>query len=160
MKKNECTIFVSDESYGDVWTPCLCPICRGFLPKDFPIGRQFQCRKCGAVLETLPTSDPDLNDDEQDDEMEFGGMICKVPDYSVKIAIRKYPRPARIRKHRTDRWALGIGFSRLVWKDKNGEFILMDGERISLEDPRILKFTDRKSRARAKQIRSLPVDLK
>ena len=147
MEKNECTIFGSGEGYdGEGWIPCRCPRCNGFLPQDFPIGRQFQCRKCGAVLETLPEYDPELDDDEQDEEMEFGGMICKVPDYAVKIEIRKYPRTPRIRKHRTDRWALGIGFSRLVWKDKNGEFILISGERISVEDPRILKFTDRESR--------------
>lgn len=145
MKENECTLFASGDCYEE-WIPCRCPNCKGFLPGHFPLSGQFQCKKCGAVLETLPNSDPDLDEDEQDSDMEFGGMICKVPDYAVKIEIKKYPRPPRIRKHRTDRWALGIGFSRLVWKDREGKFITIAGERIYLDDPRILKITDKKHR--------------
>lgn len=138
--ERQCTIFVSNEGYApDEVGLCHCPKCKGYLPSDFAIGRQFQCKKCGAVLETLPTSDPDLADDEQDEEMEFGGMICVVPDYAVKIELKPYPRPRRVRRHRTDRMARGLGFYRRVWKNVNGEFVIYEGERIPIDDPRILE---------------------
>lgn len=132
---NECTEFMTDGD--DDWPLCRCPSCNGFLPRSFPIGEQFQCKRCGAVLETLP-SIPDDPDEEEDTDMEFGGRICKVPDVAVKILVVKYPRPPRKRKHRTDKWALGEKFSRRVWKDRDGEFINVAGERIELNDSRIL----------------------
>ncbi len=56
-----------------------CPGCGGFLPSDFPTYRQFKCRKCGRTLECLPT-------DDEDQDMEFGGKLCLVPEYAVKEA--------------------------------------------------------------------------
>lgn len=122
----------------DNWTPCRCPSCKGFLIRDFPIGKQFQCKKCGTVLETLP-SRPDDPDEPEDTDMEWGGQICKVPDVAVEILVLKYPRPPRKRKHRTGKWAVGDKFNRRVWKDRDGEFINVAGERVELNDSRILK---------------------
>lgn len=133
-----CTNFMVGDS--DELGLCRCPSCSGFLPSSFPIGisKQFQCKKCGAVLETLPSSVEDP-DDEEDSDMEWGGRICEVPTYAVKILTVQYPRPRKPRRRKkTDRWAMGVNFSRRVWRDKNGEFITIP-ERIALDDPRILK---------------------
>jgi len=54
-----------------------CPGCGGFLPKDWPIHIQFNCKKCGKTLEALP------NDDD-DQDMEFSGKLCIVPEYAVQ----------------------------------------------------------------------------
>ncbi len=143
----QCTEFVCNGSMSeDDWVPCRCPKCNGFLPRDFSLGKQFQCRRCGAVLETLPSLvgkmglDPET---EGDPDMEWGGRICFVPGYAVKIETEKFPRPPRDRKHFTDRWARGDGFSRRVWRDKKGEFINVAGERLELTDPRILEVHSR-----------------
>lgn len=144
---SECTEFVVIDC--DDWVPCRCPSCKGFLTRDFPLGKQFQCKKCGSILETLPAR-PDDPDEEEDTDMEWGGRICKVPHYAVKIEVKKYPRAPRNRKHRTRKWALGEKFSRRVWKDKNGNFINVNGERIELTDSRILKIHEGLKRARKK----------
>ena len=139
---DKCTDFGIWEGPEEEWTPCRCPACKGFLPKDFPLGPQFQCRKCGTVLETLP-SRPENPNDEEDTDMEFGGRICPVPGYAVKIETEKFPRPPRDRKHFTNMWARGEKFTRRVWTDKKGEFINVAGERIELTDPQILEVHSR-----------------
>jgi len=134
-----CTEFVME---GDDLDLCRCPGCQGFLPRDFPIAKQFQCKRCGAVLETLP-SPVDDPDGEEDSDMEFGGRICEVPDVAVKIITLQYPRPRIPRRHKTNKWASGEKFIRRVWKDVNGEFITIAAPgsryRIALDDPRILR---------------------
>ena len=146
MSEVSCTNFVTDRDPED--TPlCRCPSCSGFLPRAFPIGKQFQCKKCGAVLETLPSpvEDPD---EEEDSDMEFGGRICEVPDAAVKILVVQYPRPRRDRKHKTSKWALGEMFARRVWEDKDGEFITVSAPgrpyRVALDDPMILRIVEDK----------------
>ena len=140
-----CTQFIVWDDY-DCWTPCRCPACGGFLPRDFPIGNQFQCRKCGQVLETMPNSDPDLEDDEQDDDMEHSGRICAVPDYAIKIEVIDFKELRKQRKgkrkKKTNKWALGIGFSRKVWIKDGIEFIEIEGETIPLDDPRINRIVE------------------
>lgn len=136
--KVSCTNFTIID-YDD-WTPCRCPECGGFLPKDFPMGEQFLCRRCGAVLETLPS--PVEEDDEEDTDYERGGRICLVPDYAIKISTELPPKPLRQRKKKTDKWAMGVGFARRVWKDEKGEFVEVYPERIGLDDPRILQVVE------------------
>ncbi len=158
-----CTRFVEGEC--DEWCPCRCPECGGYLPGDFIVdeGVQFQCHSCGAVLEIIyDPPDPELVEIWKEEhsgilyEMGFlpvpeykasfspGGRICVVPNYAVKIervdykALRK-DRPPR--KHATEMWALGLGFSRRVWRDKNGEFITINGERLNIGDNRISVIT-------------------
>ena len=99
----DCSGFMVGDSF-DEWTPCHCPKCGGFLPQYFPTdGSQFKCKKCGAILETIPNMQDavengmleDLKEDieegewNQDDIDEavmegYGGKICLVPDYAVK----------------------------------------------------------------------------
>jgi len=142
MNEVSCTDFVME---GDELDLCRCPACSGFLPRHFPIGGQFQCKRCGAVLETLP-SPVDDPDEEEDSDMEFGGRICEVPDYAVKILVVPYPRPREPRRHKTNKWAIGEKFIRRVWKDVKGEFITIAAPgsryRVALDDPRILRITE------------------
>ena len=138
-EQKACTNFTIID-YDD-WDPCRCPECKGFLPKDFPIGGQFLCRKCGSVLETLP-SPVDDSDEDEDSDMEFGGIICKVPDYAIKISTELSPKALRHRKKKTNKWAMGVGFARRVWKDKGGEFVEVYPERIELDDSRILQVVE------------------
>jgi len=131
-----CTTFIVVE-YGEEWSPCRCPACKAFLPRDFPLGAQFQCRRCGAVLETLPspTEDPD---DPEDIDYEFGGRICVVPKDCITIEVEPITRLAQPRRHATNKVAVTLlGFERRVWVDSDGEFIKINGVRINLGDPLI-----------------------
>jgi len=155
-----CTIFSTGDYDGDEWVPCRCPKCKGYLPQDFPDeeGIQFQCRRCGTILEII-LDPPEPEEVEWWNEQHSGiiyelglepipeyepeynsGRICVVPDYAVRIekvdykALRK-TLPSR--KHATDGWAYGLGFSRRVWRDKVGEFIMINGERLGIGDSRI-----------------------
>lgn len=75
--------------------------------------------------------------------MEFGGMICEVPEYAVKILVVQYPKPRSPRRHKTNKWAVGEKFIRRIWKDVNGEFITIAAPgsryRVTLDDPRVLR---------------------
>jgi hypothetical protein len=98
-ERDNCTGFVLGD-WTEEWAryhPCHCPKCGGFLPSSFPTdGKQFTCKKCGSVLETIPNSPDDefVKELEEDgfeqweiDEMtmeNYGGRICLVPDYAVK----------------------------------------------------------------------------
>ena len=138
---SQCTEFMVGD-YDEASTLCRCPNCKGYLPRDFPIGKQFLCRRCGAVLETIPSpiDDPDI---EEDTDYEFGGRICLVPGYAVKIDTTLPPKPVRQVKRKTKLWAMGLGFSRRVWKDRDDKkFIEIEGERIEVEDPRILRIVN------------------
>ena len=140
---SQCTEFMVGD-YDEASTLCRCPHCQGYLPRDFPIGKQFLCRRCGAVLETIPSpiDDPDI---EEDTDYEFGGRICLVPGYAVKIDTTLPPKPRHMRKRKTNLWAMGAGFSRRVWEDRDGkQFIEIGPERIELEDPKILQVTEEK----------------
>jgi len=81
--------------------------------------------------------------------MEFGGRICEVPDIAVKMLVVQYPRPRKPRRRKkTGRWAMGVNFSRRVWRDKEGEFITVSAPgrpyRVSLDDPMILRIVEEK----------------
>jgi len=137
----QCSLFVTESEDN---RPCTCPKCKGFLPRDFPIAKQFQCRKCGSVLETIPHN-PYADEDDQDDlteDYEYGGKICIVPEYAVKIPIINYidlrkQNPNRPKK-KTGKWALGEGFSRMIWIRNGIEFIEIGYETLQIADPRIL----------------------
>jgi len=90
-----CVEFIQDD-WGDGYDVptyatllrCPNPKCRAWLPRDFPVGSQFKCKKCGSVLETIPNTD---NIEEEEEEMDddeiyeyYGGKICLVPEYAVK----------------------------------------------------------------------------
>ena len=146
MTGEYCTDFSWGDYDYDEWSPGTCPKCKGFLPKDFPNeeGVQFQCKKCGAVLEIVKDPDEveeDMKELDPDWEPTFwSGRICLVPDYAVKIEkvdFNELRKNRPIRKHMTPDWAYGLGFSRRVWKDKDGEFITINGERLNLGDNRI-----------------------
>lgn len=131
-KMSECTEYSTN--CDDDLPLCRCPNCQGFLSRDFPLDKQFLCRKCGAVLEAI------------EGEYRGEGQICPVPKYAVKISTELPPRRVRRQKKKTEKWAWGGGifepgnfsaFSRRVWKDKEGEFIEVDGERLDLSDTRI-----------------------
>ena len=51
----ECTNYEVDNREWDYDNPhrnfCRCPICRGFLPQDFPLDKPFICKKCGKVID-------------------------------------------------------------------------------------------------------------
>lgn len=88
IKKMKCTTFINDD-YEDRpvhETLCRCPKCKGFLPRNFPLGKQFRCKKCGIILETIPSNPYADEDDIEDDsdDYEYGGKICIVPDYTIK----------------------------------------------------------------------------
>lgn len=128
------------------WTPCHCPKCGGFLPGDlcgYPLeeGKQFQCKRCNAVLELI------FNKEDEDEEYTYtgSGRICLVPPDAIKIQVVDY-KALREQKPRnsiqaTTKWALGVGFSRRVWRNRDQEYITVDGEQINLDDPRILLVT-------------------
>jgi len=138
----QCSLFVADSETDRL---CTCPKCKGFLPRDFPIAKQFQCRKCGAVLETIPHNpyadeDDDLEDTSED--YEYGGKICLVPDYAIKMAVIDYKELQKNNpknpKKQTGKWALGEGFSRMIWIRNGIKFIQIGHETLQIADPRIL----------------------
>ena len=148
-----CTKFTYDGDPDD-WKPCRCPRCQAFLPAHFPLDRQFLCRRCGAVLKTYPSLDEYMSWDQFLFEearwmARWGGRICIVPELAIKISTELPPRRPRRRKKKVEKWAHGaglfgpqepgnyIGFTRRVWKDKEGEFIEVDGERLEISDARI-----------------------
>ena len=129
--------------YEDDWRPCTCPACKGFLPHDMPLDKQFLCKKCGKVLKTMPPLDEWMSWDQvlfdfDPNDYKHGGRICVVPEAAITISTELPPKRPRTHKKGTDLWATGIGFSRRVWEDRGGRFINIDGERIDIHDPRIL----------------------
>ena len=140
MKPESCTRFI--RNYEEDLRPCRCPSCKGFLPRDFPLGSQFQCRRCGAVLETLP-SKLEEPEEEEDTDYEWGGRICLVPPDCITIEVQALPmKPRYNRKTKTKKWAMGDGFSRRVWRDREGEFIEIGPERLQINDSRIILITE------------------
>ena len=97
---SKCTQFTFDGDF-DEWRPCTCPVCKGFLPANLPLDRQFLCRKCGAVLKTYPPLDEYMSwnqflFDAQDDR--WGGRICLVPELAIKISTMLPPRREKRRR--------------------------------------------------------------
>ncbi|MHA1286050.1 MAG: hypothetical protein ACTSPB_01480 [Candidatus Thorarchaeota archaeon] len=136
-----CTRYVTYD-YDHPWNPCRCPNCGSFLPSSFPMDKPFNCPKCGEVLEIIPDVDKVTGKEDH-----YKGRICMKPDHlkteEEKEEQRRYmewkrsnPRPKRRKK--TDKWAMGEGFARRVWVGADGEFIKINGERVSIEDERIL----------------------
>lgn len=100
-------------------------------PVDLDVGVKMNAR---LLAELIPEYEAEFQD----------GRICLVPDYAVKIEKVDYKSLRKVfppRRHVTDRWAYGEGFTRRVWRDKAGEFIMINGERISVNDLRIYLFT-------------------
>jgi len=149
----QCSLFVTESESDRL---CTCPKCKGYLSRDFPIGKQFQCRKCGAVLETIPHNpyadeDDDLEDTSED--YEYGGKICLVPEFAIKIEVIDFKElrkqnPNRPKK-KTGKWALGEGFSRMIWVRNGIEFIEIGHEVLQIADPRILMIQDESKEAKS-----------
>lgn len=127
-----------DYEPDEVWESLMrCPACKGFLSRYFPIDKQFQCKRCGAVLETIPG-----NEEGDGKDYEYGGRLCVVPDYAVKILVVGYPikRVKRVKK-KTNLRAMGHTWTRRVWEDEKGDQFIEIGRETSipLSDPRILR---------------------
>jgi hypothetical protein len=146
-----CSQFTFDGD-PDYMRLCTCPICKGFLPRRFPIDKQFLCRKCGAVLKVYPSLDEYMSWDQflfdPWDVIRWGGRICAVPALAIKISTVLPPRPMKRHRKKTEMWALGggifspgnyVAFSRRVWKDREGEFIEVGSEMLDLADERIVQ---------------------
>ena len=136
-----CSEFITDCDTDDV-DRCRCPKCKGFLPRGFPLGEQFLCKKCGAVLETMPSKVEDP-DEEEDTKYELGGRICLVPDYAAKIDRTLPPKVKKPIKKKTSLWAVGKAFFRRVWEDENGkQYVEFYPDKVELTDRRILKIIE------------------
>ena len=152
--------------YGeyDEWSPCICPKCKGYLPENFPTteGIQFQCKKCSTVLEIIIKVDKEEKEEyeksfEPGEEIPeydptegdyWGGRICIVPENLITIKKIDYAELRKTRpksKRRTGEWAYGLGFSRAVWTDKEGDYIKINGTRLSIGDSRIKIITSDKN---------------
>ena len=147
MSGQQCSLFGEGCDMED-WTPCHCPKCGGFLPADlcgYPLeeGKQFQCKRCNAVLELI-----------FNEETGETGRICLVPPDAIKISVTDYKalreQNPRNSIQATTKWALGVGFSRRVWRNGDQEYITVDGEQINLDDPRILLVTIKSKGERVK----------
>ena len=97
MSDRKCAIFSTDGDYtgnSASWEFLMrCPNCKGWLPRNFPIGESFICKKCKATLETLPSipetwtnREGKKETQEEDSDYEFGGRLCVVPEDLVKRA--------------------------------------------------------------------------
>ncbi len=93
----DCVEFAIGEGYDGYeksWEHLMrCPKCGGWLPSDFPVGKQFVCKKCGSTLETLPSipetyTQPNgkIFTEPEDTDYDWGGRFCVVPDDIVKRA--------------------------------------------------------------------------
>ncbi len=136
-----CSTFTFDGD-PEEHRPCRCPTCKAFLPGRFPLDKQFLCRKCGAVLTVYPSLYEYMRwheflFDSSLHEIRFGGRICVVPELAITISTVLPPRIPKTHKKKTELWAMGEGFSRRVWTDKEGQFIEVGSERMGLEDERI-----------------------
>jgi hypothetical protein len=72
----KCSEYVMGEHHLDMgfieenWKVlCRCPICKGFLPRYFPMDKPFTCKKCKTELMVFPEVD------EEGLEQEWG-KIC------------------------------------------------------------------------------------
>lgn len=136
-----CSEFITDGDTDDL-DLCRCPKCKGFLPRNFPLGGQFLCKKCGTVLETIPSNVEDP-DEEEGSDYEFGGRICLVPDYAVKIDRTLPPKVKTPVKKKTSLRAVGRAFFRRVWEDGDGKrYVEFYPDKVELTDPRILKIIE------------------
>ena len=147
MSERNCSVFITDDWYpedGEGWMKLMrCPGCKRWLPSDWPIGKQFQCKACGAVLETLPTVPEDDPDDEEDVDYEWGGRLCVVPDVAVKIIKVAYPiKRVKKMKVKTNLRAMGRTWTRRIWEDEKGRYIEIWPRRIALDDPMILRIIE------------------
>ena len=132
-----CTGYTTWHHEGNL---CRCPNCQAFLPRDFPFETPFTCKKCGEVLTTKPDVDEARN------ISKYHGQICMKPDHlkteeekekqTQWVETRK--KEPRIRSKKVDKWAMGESFARRVWRDQAGQFITVNGERIPLDDKRIM----------------------
>ena len=129
-----------------------CPACKAWLPSDWPIGAQFQCKACGAVLETLPSIPEtwtnlkgETETEEEDVDYDHGGRLCVIPEVAIKIVVVDYPlkKPPKD-KFKTNRRAVGETWARRVWKDAEGKEFIEIGflGRIYLPDERIRSFVE------------------
>lgn len=159
-----CTNFTVDDYYNESTRyHYRCPGCKGFLPDDFPTrsGDQFQCKKCGAVLEIIrdpPDEDeletwkdsfedgivyqlglepiPEYDEEDQEESGYFTGRICIVPENLINIKVRDYKalraaRPAK--KRATDLRVIGYNFTRRVWRDRDGYFFDAEHGRVNID---------------------------
>ena len=65
----ECSGYVVGDFEGQEL--CRCPICKGWLPRTFPMDKPFICKKCGAELMTFPDKDMLTGEDSY-------GKICAI----------------------------------------------------------------------------------
>lgn len=148
---NQCVPWTSCDGYDpdNTWMGLMrCPACGGWLPQGFPMGKQFQCKRCGAVLETLPSipetytnADGSTETNPEDVDYEWGGRLCLVPKYAVKILVVGYPiKKVKKMKVKTSLRAMGRTWTRRVWEDEEGRYIeIWPIGRIPLSDPMVLR---------------------
>jgi hypothetical protein len=70
---SNCTDYMFLESDDDSLELCRCPICKGWLPRDFPTDKPFSCKKCGTELLCFPDKI-----DDSDEFVEETGKICPI----------------------------------------------------------------------------------
>jgi len=65
--------------YGGTWdydNPhknfCRCPVCKGFLPHNFPDDKPFTCKKCKTELMVFAVHEDD------EDRSGWDGKICPI----------------------------------------------------------------------------------
>lgn len=152
-----CSDFEIEGGDPDTWSPCHCPKCGAYLPRDFPLGEQFVCKKCGTVLETIPRKLDDLEDPDEyikpskGEEYLYGGRICIVPAYAVEIDATLPPKVKKPVKRKTNLWALCREGFRRVFEDQDGKRFIelyekatdsFEKVKVELTDARILKLIE------------------
>ena len=82
----ECTPFEVYDKDFDRKRPdlnfCRCPICKAFLPQDFPEDKPFNCKRCGAELMTFPEYD-----EVDGSVIPWAGKICPISTEKQKERI-------------------------------------------------------------------------
>ena len=88
---SKCTdyVFLEDDDGLEL---CRCPICKGFLPRDFPSDRLFKCKKCGTELMCFPNKVD--GSDEQDQET---GRICPISNRGTGPPIEELRKKTKIK---------------------------------------------------------------
>jgi hypothetical protein len=97
---NDCSMY-ADVCDTEDWTPCRCPVCKGFLPVDI-FQDPLVCRKCGSELVAIPCSDKFKDSDDWNGEE---GRICVVTKGTKTKQQNKEERKTnRVAKENYKKW--------------------------------------------------------